>query len=832
MLTLTVALLVSATNLHLPVPPFDPSPVRAMISRVLPGRESRFVLESVTTRAGHPILEVDRAGQRVILRGSDGVALASAFNWYLRHVANGQLSRRGDQTPSNLPLPQAKIRKDSPYRMVNFLNYCTFCYTAAFWDWKQWEREIDLMAMSGVRNPLMVVGNELVWERVLKRLGYSQPDISKFIPGCAFTAWWLMGNLEGEGGPVPEPLIQRESDIAKKILRRMRSYGMEPVLQGFNGVVPTTLPHYLPGANIVDQGKWAGGYQRPSVLSPLDPNFGRIAQMWYEEHAKLYGKARYYGGDLFHEGGRTAGLDLAGCAKSVQSEMRRNNPDATWVLQGWSGNPPKPLLLATDPSHTAVQYIESYPQTASIQNYAGRPWTFCMVNTFGGHETLGGKLSTLATMPSHLLKGNTENNIGIGILDEGLDTNPAVYDLFSDMAWESHDVDLAKWEREYAHRRYGAVDKNAERFWALMGNDLLGHQSENLLCSQPKWGITSASSWGDATLTHDLSKMVEAGESLFACSAKFQNQATYRSDCVEAMRQLFNDYGVQLYEQLSDAYARKDLVAYKPLYRNFLRLLQGNATVFASGDYTLLGKWIAQARAKGTNDTERGLLEREARQLITLWSPTRTDLSDYAYRQWDGLFDFYYWSRWWDFLYAADCELSGKPIKNTAAYAGWEKRTTPTYPTQATHLEIAGTLWKGYLPYFKAGVRYWKRQQEKTKRWSWSLGASQDKNQTLIWDVTDSLKSIGKAQFSVSVEYQSGNNAIVISGAELAKKTNMAVNGGIVAVDIHPGRSGIVTRDNVYSLKAKELDPKAQYFLILHVMGDGGNDSKGRIVLR
>ena len=134
------------------------------------------------------------------------------------------------------------------------------------------------------------------------------------------------------------------------------------------------------------------------------------------------------------------------------------------------------------------------------------------------------------------------------------------------------------------------------------------------------------------------------------------------------MRQLFNDYGVQLYEQLSDAYARKDLVAYKPLYRNFLRLLQGNATVFASGDYTLLGKWIAQARAKGTNDTERGLLEREARQLITLWSPTRTDLSDYAYRQWDGLFDFYYWSRWWDFLYAADCELSGKPIKNTAAF--------------------------------------------------------------------------------------------------------------------------------------------------------------------
>ena len=86
-------------------------------------------------------------------------------------------------------------------------------------------------------------------------------------------------------------------------------------------------------------------------------------------------------------------------------------------------------------------------------------------------------------------------------------------------------------------------------------------------------------------------------------------------------------------------------------------------------------------------------------------------------------------------------------------------------------------------------------------------------------------------KFSVSVVYQAGNNAIIVTKAELVAKSTMAVNGGIVSVDSHPGRSGIVTKDNVYRLDVGQVKPAVQYLLRLTVSGDGGNDSKGRIVI-
>ena len=223
----------------------------------------------------------------------------------LKHVAGGEISLRGDQLtlPNPLPLPAQRIRLATPYAVRGHMNYCTFCYTAAFWGWPEWERDIDRMAMNGVNTPLMAVGNEQVWQNTLRRLGYREEDIARFIPGCAFTAWWLMGNLEGEGGPVSQAMMDRETALAQKILARMRAYGMEPIQQGFCGLVPTTFSAYFPAAKVIPQGQWAGGYVRPSVLSPLDQMFPQVAAIWHQEQEKLYGKAKYFGGDLFHEGG-------------------------------------------------------------------------------------------------------------------------------------------------------------------------------------------------------------------------------------------------------------------------------------------------------------------------------------------------------------------------------------------------------------------------------------------------------------------------------------------------------------------------------------------------
>ncbi len=813
---------------------------RELIARILPTRTGEFTCEVIPQENGQDVFEIEGKDGRIILRGNHGVALASAFNWYLKHVANCQVSSRGDQLalPKSLPVPPAKICKVSPYQVVNHLNYCAACYSGAFWSWERWQREIDFMAMCGAKNPLMIVGNEKVWQNVLKQLGYSDADIAAYIPSCAFTSWWLLGNMEGEGGPVPQRLIDAESELAKKILARMRSLGMEPVVQGFCGVVPTTLPKYLPDAKVVEQGGWAGGYRRPLVLSPLDPQFSRIAKLWYTEHHKLYGKAKYYGGDLFHEGGQSAGLDLAECAKAVQRGMCEGNPDAVWVLQGWSGNPPRQLVEGADPQHLLVQYIQSYPSQVPIVDYAGRPWTFCPINTFGSHETLGGSLQMLSKLPSELLDKPNNHNVGIGLLDEGLDSNPAVYDLTSDMIWERKNVDLQAWAREYAIRRYGAEDPAAVKFWQIMATDLLGHAAENLLCAKPCFNQSATSTWGNCTLTHDLGKMLEAGRLLLSCSDKFKNQATYRSDCVEVMRQLFNDHGVQLYNQFSEAYSRKDAARFSTLSKEFLNLMADNDKIFSAGEFTLLGKWLAAARAKGSNKDESDFLERSARQQITLWTPVVTDLNDYAYKQWGGLTRDYYLPRWRKFFDNVQKSFHDPNIPTSyecgATEIAWVKATTPVYPVkpESDAVKTAKALFTQYEPRFAASVAYWKAAKDEIKLWGWTLANSAQAEQTLQWDLTRKLQSVGAGTFTVEIQYQRGNNAIKVSKVELFRKTTMAVDEERISLDEHAGQSGVVTKDNVYTVEVKQLDKNAQYLLRMAAAGVGGNDSYGRIVIR
>ena len=46
-----------------------------------------------------------------------------------------------------------------------------------------------------------------------------------------------MNNLEGWGGPNPESWYTRQEKLQKKIVKRMREYGIEPVLPGYCGMV-------------------------------------------------------------------------------------------------------------------------------------------------------------------------------------------------------------------------------------------------------------------------------------------------------------------------------------------------------------------------------------------------------------------------------------------------------------------------------------------------------------------------------------------------------------------------------------------------------------------
>lgn len=209
----------------------------------------------------------------------------------------------------------------------------------AFWDWERWEKEIDWMALHGINLSLALTGTESVWRNVLLKLGYTKDEINEFVAGPGFTAWWLMNNLEGWGGPNPESWYIRQEKLQKKIVKRMREYGIEPVLPGYCGMVPHNAKEKL-GLNVADPGFWCS-YHRPAFLQPEDERFEEISALYYKELTKLYGKTGFYAIDPFHEGGSTQGVNLDAAGKAIMKAMKKQ----IRMLCGWLRHGKTTLVL-------------------------------------------------------------------------------------------------------------------------------------------------------------------------------------------------------------------------------------------------------------------------------------------------------------------------------------------------------------------------------------------------------------------------------------------------------------------------------------------------------
>ena len=227
-----------------------------------------------------------------MLRGNNGVSISSALNWYLKYCCRCEVSWCGDQLalPDPLPVLQEKVRKDSPHQYRYAFNYCTYGYTMAFWDWARWEREIDLMALHGINTPLMATGAEVIYRNVYRDLGLSEKDIESFIAGPPFLPWFLMGNIDGWGGPNPRAWYDRQEALQKRIMARAMELGMKPVLPAFGGHVPEALKQKFPEAKVTRLKNW-GGFPGVYVLDPSDPLFRKVGARFVSEATKLYGTA-------------------------------------------------------------------------------------------------------------------------------------------------------------------------------------------------------------------------------------------------------------------------------------------------------------------------------------------------------------------------------------------------------------------------------------------------------------------------------------------------------------------------------------------------------------
>jgi alpha-N-acetylglucosaminidase len=119
--------------------------VRGLIGRVVPEHARFFVVSRLN--ASVESWEVETRNNLVHIRGTTGVAMASAFNWYLKYKCNSTFlwQEEAIALPSVLPEVSPKHSQNTSFPFRYYYNVCTMGYTTTFWSWDRWEREIDWM---------------------------------------------------------------------------------------------------------------------------------------------------------------------------------------------------------------------------------------------------------------------------------------------------------------------------------------------------------------------------------------------------------------------------------------------------------------------------------------------------------------------------------------------------------------------------------------------------------------------------------------------------------------------------------------------------------------
>ena len=658
------------------------NPVDELLERIDKGASAKFKTQLV--KSDKDFFELDQQGKKVVIRGNTWVNVASGLNWYLKYYAGIHLSWNQMQAklPAVMPAVTKKERHETDLTLRYDFNYCTFSYSMAFWDWARWEKEIDWMALHGINLPLAIVGEECVWRNMLLKLGYSEEEVGKFIAGPAFLAWWEMNNLEGWGGPLPLSWYDRQEKLQKQILARMKQLGMHPVLPGYCGMVPHDAKEKL-GLNVADAGSW-NGFQRPANLLPTDERFSEIATLYYNELTKLFGKADYYSMDPFHESNDDPNINYAKAGEAMMQAMKRVNPKAVWVIQGWTENPREAMVdgMKTGDLLVLDLFSECRPMFGipSIwkreEGYKQHQWLFCLLENFGANVGLHGRMDQLLdnfySTDYSLFTNHYSLRKGIGFTMEGSENNPVMFELMSELPWRPEKFKKEDWIRSYVKARYGVEDPNIERAWLILvrsiyncpaGNNQQGPH-ESIFCGRPTLNNFQASSWSKMKNYYDPANTREAAKLMNSVAEKYRGNNNFEYDLVDITRQALADQARLQYQRaIADykAFARDE---FESDYRRFLSMLLAQDKLLGTRSEFRLGHWTQDAINAGVTPEEKRLYEWNARVQITTWGnrycADTGGLRDYAHKEWQGLLKDFYYVRWEAYFKALSAQMKAQ----------------------------------------------------------------------------------------------------------------------------------------------------------------------------
>lgn len=388
-----------------------------VINRTVPTHAHLF---EVTIDSSLPLhtfqLLKDEADDIVQIRATSGVIACKGFYHYLKFYCDSHVSWDGYRINMPERLPKVNVSETSPSRFIYYQNVCTWSYSFAWWQWKDWQRHIDWMAMQGITLALAPV-QESVWSRVYTELGLTKTEIDDHFSGPAFFAWQRMGNIRGFGGPLPKSFMLWSAKLQKHMIEAFRDLGIAYALPAFAGHVPKAFARIFPNATYspIDQwNRFPPEFCCPLYIDPLDPLFKTVGKLFLNKVIEEYGEGNHiYFSDPFNEmNPKNQTVEyISQVSKTIYTTMKEVDENAIWLLQGWfflnpmwNAKREEAFLTAVPQGRILVLdlHADLFPQYIQTKSFYGQPFIWCMLHNFGGTLGLQGSLDVVNEVKIHL----------------------------------------------------------------------------------------------------------------------------------------------------------------------------------------------------------------------------------------------------------------------------------------------------------------------------------------------------------------------------------------------------------------------------------------------
>ena len=639
--------------------------IKGLAERIIPEHARHFDFITEPWETDSFLISSDSG--RIVIRGNSVNSMAVGLNYYLTNYCMTHITWWDyDKVvmPSRLPEVEKPVGGSSRVKQRFFLNYCTYGYTMVYWQWPQWERFIDWMALNGVNMPFALTGQESIWYRVWRKLGLTDADMQNYFTGPSFLPWHRMCNIDHWNGPLPKEWLDGQFELQKRILERERAPGMKPVLPPFSGHVPASLKRLYPKARITKVSKWLGFADENNCyfLDPDDPLFLKVQKLYMQEQAKEFGTDHIYGVDMFNEVQPPSWelSELKRFSNRIYSSMAKVDKEAIWFQMSWMFYLDKDLwlpdrieaFLSGVPKGRLVM-LDYFSDNVEIwrrsDKFHGQDFIWSYLGNFGGNTMLAGNPRQVSCRIDSVCREAGENLKGLGCTPEGLDCNEFMYEFVLSKAWNlGFTVD--SWIENHAYSRAGSKSALIADAWRRLVDDIYVHPSTGsqatLTNARPclkGYGFCTTVN----TIDYSNKDLLKIWREMLSENIKGRNDYTF--DIVNLGRQVLGNHFTTLRDSFALAYEHRDIYHLNAYGKKMIELLNDLDDLLACEESFTLDRWIKLARDMGDSPELKDYYEKDARLLITKWSDTPA-VTDYANRSLSTLTREYYLVRWARFI--------------------------------------------------------------------------------------------------------------------------------------------------------------------------------------